>query len=59
MICPETGRNCLCQDYCEVQDREGIFRAHRCWKCDDGRHLDRCPTPHRPGNCGYPRARND
>lgn len=39
--------------------RDGIFRDHNCWKCKDGQQLDRCPTPDRPGNCGYPHARND
>ena len=39
--------------------RTGIFVLHNCWKCRDGRDLSRCPTPDRPGNCGYPHARND
>lgn len=37
----------------------GIFATHNCWKCKDGTDLSRCPTPDRPGNCGYPHARND
>ena len=36
-----------------------IFRDHNCWKCQDGTRPGRCPTPDRPGNCGYPHARND
>lgn len=32
---------------------------HNYWKCNDGSDLSRCPTPDRPGNCGYPIARND
>ena len=39
--------------------RFGIFRNHNCWRCNDGRDLSRCPMPDRPGNCGYPHARND
>ncbi|MDE2232522.1 MAG: hypothetical protein KGJ90_00120 [Patescibacteria group bacterium] len=39
--------------------RPGIFRDHNCWKCKDGTELSKCPTPNRPGNCGYPHARND
>lgn len=39
--------------------RPGIFATHNCWKCKDGADLSRCPTPDRPGNCGYPHARND
>ena len=35
----------------------GIFRDHRCWKCDDGRR--KCVTTGGPNNCGYPHARND
>lgn len=37
--------------------REGIFRDHRCWKCNDG---ERPCTDKDSGNvCPYPRARND
>lgn len=36
--------------------KEGIFRNHRCWRCDDGRFL--C-TEGNPRQCDYPRARND
>lgn len=39
--------------------RPGIFANHNCWKCKDGTDLTKCPTPDRPGNCGYPHARND
>lgn len=39
--------------------REGIFRNHNCARCSNGANLSRCPTPNRPGNCGYPQARND
>ena len=39
--------------------RPGIFANHNCWKCKDGADLSKCPTPNRPGNCGYPHARND
>lgn len=39
--------------------RPGIFATHNCWKCRDGSAPHRCPTPERPGNCGYPHARND
>jgi hypothetical protein len=39
--------------------REGIFRLHNCWKCNNGADLSKCPTPKTPGNCGYPHARND
>jgi hypothetical protein len=39
--------------------RSGIFATHDCWKCRDGSDLLRCPTPARPGNCGYPRARKE
>lgn len=39
--------------------RSGIFATHNCWKCKDGSNPSRCPTPDRPGNCGYPTARND
>lgn len=43
----------------EMAGRDPIFRTHNCWKCKDGSDLSRCPTPERPGNCGYPHARND
>lgn len=39
--------------------REGIFRDHNCSRCKNGADLSKCPTPERPGNCGYPHARND
>lgn len=39
--------------------RPGIFAYHNCWKCKDGTQPERCPTRERPGNCGYPYARND
>lgn len=39
--------------------RPGIFAHHNCSRCKDGTDLSRCPTPDRPGNCGYPQARND
>lgn len=39
--------------------RPGIFAHHNCSRCKDGAELSRCPTPDRPGNCGYPHARND
>lgn len=39
--------------------RSGIFVHHNCARCNHGRNLFRCPTPNRPGNCGYPYARND
>lgn len=39
--------------------REGIFRDHNCARCKNGTDLSRCPTPDRPGNCGFPHARND
>lgn len=39
--------------------RQGIFVHHNCARCKDGTDLSRCPTPDRPGNCGYPHARND
>ena len=34
----------------------GIFRDHRCWKCEDGERPCAQGHPHR---CDYPRARND
>jgi len=34
----------------------GIFRDHRCWKCNDGERP--CVNGH-PNRCEYPRARND
>ena len=39
--------------------RPGIFAHHNCWKCKNGSQPNLCPTPDRPGNCGYPHARND
>ena len=39
--------------------RPGIFTHHNCSRRKDGTDLSRCPTPDRPGNCGYPQARND
>jgi hypothetical protein len=39
--------------------KTGIFRDHRCARCSDGAHPERCPTPDRPGNCGELQARND
>ena len=36
--------------------KKGMFRDHRCWKCDDGRLP--CAEPNQ-GGCSYPRARND
>lgn len=39
--------------------RPGIFATHNCWKCSDGIDLSCCPTPDRPGNCGYSHARDD
>lgn len=39
--------------------RPGIFAHHNCWRCKDGTDLSRCTTPDRPGNCGYPQARDD
>lgn len=46
---------CRPDDY----SRPGLFATHNCWKCKDGTDPSRCPTPDRPGNCGYPHARND
>lgn len=34
----------------------GMFRDHRCWKCQDGA---RPCAQGNPLNCDYPRARND
>jgi hypothetical protein len=36
--------------------KTGIFRDHRCWKCNDG---ERPCVQSRPGLCEYPHARND
>jgi len=36
--------------------REGIFRSHNCWRCQDG--TKPCAQGH-PNRCDYPRARND
>lgn len=36
--------------------REGIFRDHNCWRCNDG--AKPCVHGH-PPNCVYPHARND
>ena len=41
------------------ETKTGIFRDHRCARCNDGARPERCPTPDRPGNCGEPQARND
>jgi hypothetical protein len=38
--------------------RTGIFVYHNCSRCRNGELPERCPTMV-PGNCGYPRARND
>lgn len=36
--------------------RDGIFRDHRCWRCQDGAQ----PCAEGAANrCSYPRARND
>ena len=36
--------------------KEGIFRDHSCWKCDDGAK----PCPFGPSHlCEYPHVRND
>lgn len=43
----------------EMISRDQIFRDHNCSRCHDGVNLSRCPTPDRPGNCGFPHARND
>jgi len=40
----------------EDHSREGYWRYHRCWKCDNGRKP--CPQAGQ-GGCEYPRARND
>ena len=37
-------------------DLQGIFRDHRCWKCNDGEKPCAMGGTHR---CDYPRARND
>lgn len=36
--------------------REGIFRYHNCWKCQDGKKA--CVNG-APSRCEYPHARND
>lgn len=36
--------------------KAGIFRDHRCWKCNDGKKP--CAEGS-PNLCGYPHARND
>jgi hypothetical protein len=36
--------------------KEGIFRAHSCWKCQDGAKPCVQGSPNR---CEYPHARND
>jgi hypothetical protein len=38
------------------QTKTGIFRDHRCWKCNDG--AKPCANGS-PSRCDYPRARND
>jgi hypothetical protein len=35
--------------------REGVFRDHNCWKCDNGR----LPCKGDPRACEYLHARND
>jgi hypothetical protein len=40
----------------EDRTREGFWRYHRCWRCNDGRRA--CPQAGQ-GGCEYPRARND
>lgn len=37
--------------------RQGIFRDHNCWKCQNGKLP--CVTPPGQGGCEYPRARNE
>ena len=37
-------------------ENAGMFRDHRCWKCDDG---TRPCVSGDPRQCDYPRARND
>jgi hypothetical protein len=37
--------------------REGIFRDHNCWKCDNGKRP--CVQREHRGWCEYPHARND
>jgi hypothetical protein len=39
-----------------VTPRTGMFRDHRCWRCNDGALP--CVQGH-PRQCEYPRARND
>lgn len=36
--------------------KDGIFRDHNCWRCNDGEKP--CVHGH-PHNCVYPHARND
>lgn len=36
--------------------REGIFRDHNCWRCNNGKRPCVKGTPNR---CEYPHARND
>lgn len=53
--------DCMAEKWIDPRDddptKEGIFRDHRCWKCDDGqRH---CPFKGRERDCENLRARND
>lgn len=39
-----------------AEGKQGIFRDHSCWKCQDGKKPCVNGSPNR---CDYPRARND
>jgi len=40
----------------EVSAKVGMFRDHRCWKCNDG---EKSCVAGNPRQCEYPHARND
>jgi hypothetical protein len=39
-----------------AEGKSGIFRDHRCWKCNDG---EKPCVEGAVNRCGYPKARND
>lgn len=50
------GKDWLTNGMMDDPSKYGIFRNHRCWKCNDG---ERPCAQGDPSLCEYPRARND
>lgn len=50
------GKDWLMEGMLDDPSKDGLFRYHRCWKCNDG--AQPC-VQGQPSRCEYPKARND